>query len=55
MIRAAQWLYRNRYGLLGALLGGAIVGLIGAPLAFGGGVIGFAAGHYVDGRADQRP
>ena len=51
MNRAVRWLRRNRYGLLGALLGGAVIGLIGAPLALGGGVIGFAAGHYVDGRA----
>lgn len=54
MIRAVRWLRQNRYGVLGALLGGGIVGLIGAPLAFGGGVIGFAAGHYVDGRADAQ-
>ena len=27
-----------------------MIGLIGAPLALGGGVIGFAAGHYLDGR-----
>ena len=51
MNRAVLWLRQNRYSLLGALLGGAIVGLIGAPLAFGGGVIGFAAGHYADRRA----
>jgi len=50
MGRAARWLHKNRYGLVGAVLGCALIGLIGPALAFGGGVIGFAAGHYLDGR-----
>jgi hypothetical protein len=52
MGKVTRWFQRNRYGLLGAVLGGAIIGLIGPALAFGGGVIGFAAGHFLDGRAD---
>ena len=52
MFKAARWLHKNRYGVLGAVLGCAMIGLIGAPLALGGGVIGFAAGHYLDGRAE---
>jgi hypothetical protein len=52
MSRAARWLHKNRYGLLGAVLGCAMIGLIGPALALGGGVIGFAAGHWLDGRAD---
>jgi hypothetical protein len=47
MGKTARWLHKNRYGLLGA-----VIGFIGPALAFGGGVIGFAAGHYLDGRAD---
>ena len=53
MGRAAGWLHKNRYGVLGAVLGCAMIGLIGAPLAFGGAVLGFAAGHYLDGRAGR--
>ena len=51
MGRAARWIHRNRYGVLGAVLGCAMIGLIGAPLAFGGGVLGFAAGHWLDSHA----
>ena len=54
MSTAVRWLRQNRYAVAGALLGGALIGLIGAPLAFGGGVIGFATGHYLDGRMDPR-
>jgi len=34
-----RWLHRNRYGLLGAVLGGT--------------VIGFAAAHFLDGRSGK--
>jgi len=50
MAKGARWLGRNRFGLLGALLGATLIGLLGAPLTLGGGVIGFAAGHFLDGR-----
>jgi hypothetical protein len=46
------WLRQNRFAVVGALLGGALIGLIAAPLAFGGGVIGYATGHFLDGRID---
>jgi hypothetical protein len=44
MSTAVGWLRQNRFAVVGALLGGALIGLIAAPLAFGGGVIGFATG-----------
>ena len=52
MSTAVRWLRQNRYAAAGALMGGALIGLIGAPFALGGGVIGFATGHYLDGRLD---
>jgi hypothetical protein len=52
MDRPLRWIHRNRRGLLGAALGFAMIGLIAAPLAFGAGIIGFAAGHWLDRRAD---
>jgi hypothetical protein len=52
MGKAVGWLHKNRYGLLGFVLGGAMIGLIGPILALGGGVIGFAAGHWLDAHAD---
>ena len=52
MGKAVRWLHKNRYGLLGLVLGCAMIGLIGPPLAIGGGVIGFAAGHWLDVHVD---
>jgi hypothetical protein len=54
MSTAVRWLLQNRYAVAGTVLGGVLIGLIGAPLAFGGGVIGFATGHYLDGRLYPR-
>jgi hypothetical protein len=52
MDKPFRWIHKNRRGLLGAALGFAMIGLIAAPLALGAGIIGFAAGHWLDARTN---